>query len=84
MSDSAKTIAQEQIVEAILVRSKTQTTLRRLGKVLLFTVSLFLFILAITLMKEGARDLAPLVRDGFRVTNPANSLGFGWLFAILL
>lgn len=84
MSDSAKTIAQEQIVEAILVRSKTQTTLRRLGKVLLFTVSLFLFILAITLMKEGARDLAPLVRDGFRVTNPANSLGFGWLFAYIV
>jgi hypothetical protein len=32
-------------------------------------------------MKEGARDLAPLVRDRFAVTNPANSLGFGWLFA---
>lgn len=51
------------------------------GKVGIFIVSLFLFILAITLMKEGARDLAPLVRDRFAVTNPANSLGFGWLFA---
>lgn len=51
------------------------------GKVGIFIVSLFLFILAITLMKEGARDLAPLVRDRFSVTNPANSLGFGWLFA---
>ena len=49
-----------------------------------FTISLFLFILAITLMKEGARDLAPLVRTRFAVTNPANSLGFGWLFAYLI
>jgi len=50
-------------------------------KVGIFIISLFLFILAITLMKEGARDLAPLVRDSFAVNNPANSLGFGWLFA---
>ena len=47
-------------------------------KVGIFIASLFLFILAIVLMKEGARDLAPLVRDRFRVTNAANSLGFGW------
>src|SRR5688572_27020482 len=56
----------------------------RLFKVILFVVSLFLFILAITLMKEGARDLAPLVRDGFAVSNAANSLGFGWLFAYII
>ena len=56
----------------------------RWRKIGLFLVSLFLFILAITLMKEGAHDLAPLVRDRFAVTNPANSLGFGWLFAYLI
>ncbi len=50
-------------------------------KVVIFILSLFLFILAINLMREGARDLAPLVRDRFAVNNPANSLGFGWLFA---
>jgi Na+/phosphate symporter len=54
------------------------------GKVLLFLVSLFLFILAIVLMKEGAKSLAPLVRDVFHVTNARNSLGFGWLFAYLV
>jgi Na+/phosphate symporter len=53
-------------------------------KVGLFIVSLFLFILAITLMKEGARDLAPLVRDRFSVTNAVNSMGFGWLFAYII
>jgi sodium-dependent phosphate cotransporter len=52
-----------------------------LGKIGLFFASLFLFILAITLMKEGARGLAPLVRDGLDVSNAANGLGFGWLSA---
>jgi Na+/phosphate symporter len=65
-------------------RTQLQTALRRLGKVGLFILSLFLFILAITLMKEGARDLAPLVRDRFHVNNPANSLGFGWIFAYIV
>lgn len=57
---------------------------RSLGKIGLFVISLLLFILAITLMKEGARDLGPLVRDAFRVTNPVNALGFGWLFAYVV
>ena len=51
------------------------------GKIALFVASLYLFILAITLMKDGARGLAPLVRTLLAVDNPANSLGFGWLFA---
>lgn len=68
-------------------------SLRRLGRLLyrvswkkvgLFIVSLFLFILAITLMKEGARGLAPIVQNHLAVDNPANSLGFGWLFAYLV
>ncbi len=55
-----------------------------LRKIALFLVSLYLFILAITLMKEGARGLAPLVRDLFSVRSPANALGFGWLSAYLI
>jgi Na+/phosphate symporter len=47
----------------------------------LFGVSIFLFVLAITLMKEGASSLVPFVRNQFAASNPANSLGFGWLFA---
>jgi solute carrier family 34 (sodium-dependent phosphate cotransporter) len=61
-----------------------RSRLRGLGKVGLFLISLFLFILAITLMKEGARELGPLVRDRLQVTNAANSLGFGWLFAYVV
>jgi sodium-dependent phosphate cotransporter len=57
---------------------------RILAKLGLFILSLSLFILAIALMKEGAYSLGPVVRDRFTVTNPANSLGFGWLFAYLI
>ncbi|HRQ37384.1 MAG TPA: hypothetical protein PLD25_05670 [Chloroflexota bacterium] len=53
-------------------------------KVGIFFASLFLFILAIMLMKEGARDLGPLVKDRFAVSHPVNSLGFGWLFAYVV
>jgi len=56
----------------------------RPAKVAIFIGSLFLFILAIILMKEGAHALVPLVRDNFRVDNPVNSLGFGWLFAYVI
>jgi Na+/phosphate symporter len=51
------------------------------GKVGLFLISLWLFVLAITLMKVGARDFAPLVKTTFSINNTANSLGFGWLLA---
>jgi Na+/phosphate symporter len=53
-------------------------------KVGLFIVSLFLFLLALTLMKDGARGLAPFVENRFSLDTAANSLGFGWLFASLV
>jgi Na+/phosphate symporter len=56
----------------------------RPDKIGLFILSLFLFILAITLMKDGARGMTSLVRDTFAVSNAANSLGFGWLFAYVI
>jgi len=51
------------------------------GKVGLFLLSLWLFILAITLMKVGAHDFAPLIKTTFSIDNISNSLGFGWLLA---
>ncbi len=56
----------------------------RVGKIGLFLTSLYLFMLAITLMKEGARAVAPLVRNLLDITSPASGLGFGWLFAYLI
>jgi len=56
----------------------------RVDKMVLFVASLYLFVLSITLMKEGARGVAPLVRNLLDVTTTASALGFGWLFAYLI
>jgi Na+/phosphate symporter len=47
----------------------------------LFLVSISVFIVALVMMKEGARPLAPLIRNHFSVDSPASALGFGWLSA---
>jgi sodium-dependent phosphate cotransporter len=56
----------------------------RVGKFILFMASLFLFTLAITLMKDGARSLAPLLQNSLIINNATNCLGFGWLLAYLI
>ena len=56
----------------------------RFGKIFLFSFSLYLFILAINLMKTGARGITPFIRDLGVISNPTNSLGFGWLFSYLI
>lgn len=53
-------------------------------KITLFIASLFLFVLAITLMKDGARGLAPHLKSTFSNNSTANSLGFGWFFAYII
>lgn len=53
-------------------------------KVSLFLVSILFFFLAINLLKEGAGTFGPLVVDRFSISNPANSLGLGWLFAYIV
>lgn len=64
----------------------SQRTIRRLSwyKLPLFIVSIFLFVLAISLMKEGANALIPFVENSFQINNPSNSLGFGWIFAYII
>jgi len=53
-------------------------------KIGLALLSVLLFLLAIQLMKDGAQTVAPVVQGLFDVSNPVNSLGFGWLFAYLI
>jgi solute carrier family 34 (sodium-dependent phosphate cotransporter) len=57
---------------------------RRLRKVLSFLAALFLFILAIHLMKEGADAIAPRLQGTFPVDNMVSTLGLGWLGAYLV
>ncbi len=56
-------------------------TLRR---ALLFLPALFLFILAIQLMKTGAAAIGPTIEGSFPFANPASTLGTGWLGAYLV
>ncbi len=52
-----------------------------LRKLLLFIPAMFLFILAIQLMKTGAVAIGPSIEGQFPFANPASTLGTGWLGA---
>ena len=89
-SDVTSAAAETQDLSMITASGSTQTGLRRYWqhiswpKIALFIVSLYLFILALTLMKDGARGLAPVVQDRFDLNNAFNTMGFGWLFAYVV
>ena len=55
-----------------------------LGRMLLFLPAMFLFILAIQLMKTGAATIGPTIQGSFPFANPASTLGTGWLGAYLV
>jgi sodium-dependent phosphate cotransporter len=44
-------------------------------------VALFLFVLALELLKRGARPLGPVLTGTLGIQNATNTLGFGWLVA---
>lgn len=54
------------------------------SKVLLFGVSIGLFLLALELMKAGTRGVAPLTNDILRVNDSLSGVGFGWLASYLV
>jgi len=54
------------------------------GKVASFLVALFLFVLAIQLMKDGAKALAPSLADSPLFSNAFSTLGAGWLGAYIV
>jgi Na+/phosphate symporter len=55
-----------------------------LTKVTSFLVALFLFVLAIQLMKDGAKALAPSLSDSPLFSNAFSTLGAGWLGAYIV
>ena len=55
--------------------------LRKLG---IAVVAILLFILALELLKKGAAGIGPFLTETLRITNAANTLGFGWLFAYIV
>ena len=52
-------------------------------RIVLFLVSMIIFVFSLVLMKVGAVRLTPFIRNEFSVDSPASALGFGWLGANL-
>jgi sodium-dependent phosphate cotransporter len=57
---------------------------RGVSRVLLFAISLSLFLVAIELIKHGAAGAAGLIERYLDIGNPLNALGFGWLASYLV
>jgi hypothetical protein len=55
-----------------------------LGKGAAFLLALFLFVLAIQVMKDGAKAVGPAFRDGPLFSNAYATLGAGWLGAYIV
>jgi sodium-dependent phosphate cotransporter len=66
------------VVKARSLRSGSWRILRKVG---LFLPAMFLFILAIQLMKSGATALGPSIEGQFPFANGVSTLGTGWLGA---
>ena len=77
----AKTVAAER--RAARAESRPRW-LRVALKLVTFAAALFLFVLAIQLMKEGAKALAPTLEDSPLFSNAVSTLGFGWLGAYIV
>lgn len=52
-----------------------------LRKVFIAIVAIFFFILALELLKKGAKPLGPFLTNTLGIENATNTLGFGWLVA---
>jgi solute carrier family 34 (sodium-dependent phosphate cotransporter) len=53
-------------------------------KALSLLAALFLFVLAIQLMKSGAKSIGPEIKGTFLFDNGSSALGFGWLSAYVV
>jgi sodium-dependent phosphate cotransporter len=68
-----------------LPTSSAESRWQRIGsKLIHFVVAIFLFVLAIQLMKAGAKALAPNLEGTFPVDNGVSTLGLGWIGAYLV
>lgn len=67
---------------AVVGRATAQTLLPVwLRKLAVAIVALLVFILALELLKKGARPLGPFLTGTLGIKNATNTLGFGWLVA---
>lgn len=76
--------ARVEAPDAARTGTKGTDLLRIASKVASGLAALFLFVLALQLMKSGAAEVAPTVRDSPLFSNGASTLGAGWLGAYLV
>ena len=77
--------AKNGAAERRAARAETRPRWARVAlKLATFAAALFLFVLAIQLMKEGAKALAPTLEDSPLFSNAVSTLGFGWLGAYIV
>jgi hypothetical protein len=72
------------VQEAPPVESAPRSWGRIATKVASGAAALFLFVLALQLMKNGAGEVAPSIRENALFENGASTLGAGWLGAYLV
>jgi sodium-dependent phosphate cotransporter len=65
-------------------RGRSTSTVAVVGKVASLAIALFLFVLAIQLMKNGAKAVAPTLQDSPLFDNGVSTLGAGWLGAYVV
>ncbi len=63
---------------------RSHALFRSVFRILLFVISLSLFLLAIELIKNGAAGAAGLIERYLDIEHPLNALGFGWLASYLV
>jgi sodium-dependent phosphate cotransporter len=71
-------------VSASLAGSRQRDWASVAGKIAFLLIALFLFVLAIQLMKEGAKAIGPSLQDSPLFSNAFSTLGAGWLGAYVV
>lgn len=73
---------EERALSAALAHERGSGVRGTLTKILIGTAALWTFLIALALMKDGARALAPAL--GTAVDGALNALGLGWLGALIV
>lgn len=68
----------------VAVRPRERDWVAITGRVAFLVVALFLFVLAIQLMKEGAKAIGPSLENSPLFSNAFSTLGAGWLGAYIV
>lgn len=77
-------VAREVYEDELSPRPAPRVILARLARILLLLASLFLFVVAVELVKAGASGAASLIEVLIDIESVPNALGFGWLATYLV